>query len=73
LWIQRYLGGSGYVKISAPVGKKDDLVLVTVLCASMALRMEPAAPKQKEVKPPTPFEIIMAKILKPPEPDSEWL
>lgn len=73
LWIQRFLGSGGYVRISAPVGKKDDLVLVTVLCASMALRMEPAERKAKEVKPPTPYEIIMAKLFRPKEPDAEWL
>ena len=72
LWIQRTIGHGGYVRISAPVGKHDDLVMVTVLCAAMAIRFEPERDVERKGEP-TPFERIMAGLNKKPEQDAEFL
>jgi hypothetical protein len=52
------------VRISAPQGKHDDLVTVTVLCAAMAIKFEsfgkPVEEDENRVK--TPYEKIMAQL-----------
>lgn len=63
IWIQRTIGHGGYVRISSPVGKKDDLVMVTVLCAAMAIKFEPTRRKDED-RVKTPFQQIMAKLTK---------
>lgn len=74
LWIQKTIGHGGYVRVSAPVGKHDDLVMVTVLCAYMALRFEPIqSDAKKQNQEPTPFEQVMQSIAAKKQAQSEWL
>ena len=73
LWTQRTVGHGGYVRISAPVGKHDDLVMVTVLCVTMAIRFEPENPAHNKEKEKTPFEQIMDKIQKPKQAEDGYL
>lgn len=73
LWTQRIVGHGGYVRISAPVGKHDDLVMVTVLCAAMAIRFEPERMSAKPQAEQTPFEKIIASLKKPKTPEDEYL
>jgi hypothetical protein len=71
--IQKFIGHGGYIRVSAPVGKHDDMVMVTVLCAFVAIRFIPPESEAK-VKPlPTPFESIMASIEAQKQQKSEWL
>lgn len=74
LWMQKTVGHGGYVRISAPSNKHDDLVTVTVLGCSMAIRFEPERDYQSnEHKEKTPFEQIMASLNKPQNPDEDYL
>lgn len=72
LHIQRILGMGGYVRISAPSGKHDDLVTVTVLCCASALRME-VEKAPTEAPPATPYDDIMAKLSRPKTFEQEFL
>lgn len=70
--IQKIIGHGGYMRISAPAGKHDDLVLVTVLNAYMAIKF--VSDVKAEIKTePTPYEIIMAKLMAPKNPEDEYL
>lgn len=73
LWIQRTVGHGGYVRVSAPVGKHDDLVMVTVLCCAMAIRFEPERVDVRKFKEPTPHERIMEKLTKPKNQEESYL
>jgi hypothetical protein len=64
-FIQKIVGHGGYVRISAPIGKHDDLVTVVVLCAAMAIRFEQSATKTDEeddTRTKTPYEKVMAQL-----------
>lgn len=76
LIIQKTVGHGGYVRVAAPVGKHDDLVTVTVMCANMAIRFESAGldEDEKKFKVMTPFEQVMDSIAKKKEEEKgEWL
>lgn len=76
LWVQRIIGHGGYVRISAPVGKHDDMVTVVVLCAAMAIRFIGTTDADaKPAKELTTQEYIMAQIMasKQPKKEKEWL
>lgn len=72
LWIKKIVGIGSHIRITAPVGKHDDLVMVTVLCCSMAIRFEPE--KVHEVyHEPTPFELVMKSIEKKKQSNDGYL
>lgn len=74
LWTQKTVGHGGYIRVSAPVGKHDDLVMVTVLCAYMAIRFEPLATEKKNIyDEPAPFDRIMQSIMAKKNAKEEWL
>lgn len=62
--IQKIVGHGGYIRISAPVGKHDDIVTVTVLCAAMAIRFENVAKTDDDNadKPKTLYERVMKQL-----------
>lgn len=62
MWTQRTVGHGGYIRVSAPVGKHDDLVMVTVLCANMAIRFEPISDTKPDYKEPLPFDRIIQSL-----------
>jgi hypothetical protein len=74
LWIQKTMGQGGYIRVSAPVGKHDDLVMVTVLCAAMAIRYEVSEENPHAVKPePTPYERVMESLAAKAQGQDEYL
>ncbi len=77
LWIQKMIGNGGYIRISAPAGKHDDMVTCTVMCCSMAIRFETSDTEEhKEPAEQTPFQRIMASIAAKKGDkglDKEWL
>ena len=73
LLIQRTIGHGGYVRISSPAGKHDDLAQVAVLCCAMSLQFETGDIKEAKYKEPTPYETIMAKLTKPKTFDEGFL
>lgn len=74
LHIQRLVGHGGYVRISAPAGKHDDMVTVTVLCCAMAIRFEPEkSERQRRPEEMTLYERAMKSFNKPADPEAEFL
>jgi hypothetical protein len=73
LWMQKTVGHGGYVRISAPSGKHDDLVTVVVLGCAMAIRFEPEKAPSTEYKEKTPFERVMESMNRPQNPDDDYL
>jgi hypothetical protein len=73
LWTQRTVGHGGYIRVSAPVGKHDDYVMVTVLCCNMAIRFEGGDTQPIHRIEKTPFEQIMDHIMAKKAPKDQWL
>jgi hypothetical protein len=73
MWTQRTVGHGGYIRVSAPLGKHDDLVMVTVLCANMAIRYDDHDTTDTKKKVLTPFETIMKGIQVTKSPKDGWL
>lgn len=73
LFIQKIVGSANSVRISAPQGKHDDHVTVTVMNAALAIKFESSSTSVEEKKEETLFDRVMKHRMRKPEPDSEFL